>query len=126
LTLFFAWPLAAEVSDVANAVLDGADCVMLSGETAKGKYPLETVCLMSKICQEAETVLYHRGLIREIMDVLPPILSTTEAIALSAVVATSHHDCAAMITLTKSVVGSDTYLYLYFRFHSFIHSISQK
>lgn len=55
-------PTRAEASDVANAVLQGTDCLMLSGETANGQFPVAAVTIMAKIAAEAENLIDYNEL----------------------------------------------------------------
>ncbi|MDP2165594.1 MAG: pyruvate kinase [Hydrogenophaga sp.] len=92
-------PTRAEVSDVANAVLDGTDAVMLSAETAAGKYPLETVIQMANICQEAEKTDYD-PLEDDFVDA--HFTRIDQAIAMGALFAAHHLKAKAIVALTES------------------------
>ena len=93
-------PTRAEVMDVSNAVLDGTDAVMLSAETAAGKYPVETVTAMASVCVGAEK---HRSvnISNHRMDLT--FSEVSETVALSAMYAANHLEgVAAIISLTES------------------------
>jgi pyruvate kinase len=92
-------PTRAEVFDVANAVLDGTDAVMLSAETATGRYPSQTVRAMSDICQNAE--LQSRA-IRSGHRIDDTFDRVDEAIAMAAMYTANHLGVRAIATLTES------------------------
>lgn len=99
-------PTRAEVSDVGNAVLDGADCVMLSGETAKGNYPKEAVTMMHETCLLAEVAIPYVSQFDEMRSLAARPVGTTESCAMAAVSASLEQNAGAILVLTIRLVNS--------------------
>lgn len=95
-------PTRAEVSDVGNAILDGADCVMLSGETAKGRYPIEAVTTMRQTCLLAEHTISYRNVFDDIRELTSLPTSTAETVAIAAVSASFEQRTGAIVVLSTS------------------------
>ena len=93
-------PTRAEVSDVGNAIWDGADVIMLSGETASGKYPVEAVSTMTRIAQRVEKALSYKKIFEE--KGIHRKFSQTDAIAHATVQLAYELSASAIITPTKS------------------------
>ena len=97
-------PTRAEVSDVSNAVMDGTDAVMLSGETAVGNFPVKAIRAMAEVCKGAEKFPLAAGRTRHRLG--DYFESVDEAIAMAAMYTANHLNVRAIIALTES--GSTT------------------
>ena len=93
-------PTRADVSDVANAIFDGTDAIMLSGESAQGKYPEEAVMTMTKIALKTEETLDYDALLRKAIRTAPE--DPSEAICMSVAEIASKFSVAAIIVYTES------------------------
>lgn len=93
-------PTRAEASDVANAILDGSSAIMLSGETAMGNYPVESVNMMAALAVRAEASLKEFGYLQKIKPHGSNVV--TEAVSQAAITMANHLKATAIISLTES------------------------
>ncbi len=95
-------PTRAEVTDVANAVYDGTDAIMLSGETAMGKYPVEALKMMAQIAEEAESHLDYQGYLKRNVSA-ENLRKISNAVCFSSV--STAHDLNAKVIIAPSISG---------------------
>lgn len=120
-------PTRAECSDVANAILDGTDAVMLSGESANGDYPTEAVKMMANICVEAESLVDYDSCydtIRHAMIENNHLVSPSESIASSAV--KTARDLHAKLILVLTDTGNTARLIAKYRPKTHVLAITTK
>lgn len=113
-------PTRAEATDVANAIFDGTDAVMLSGETSVGKYPIETIKTMTRIIKRAEKSLVSGEV--PYYERIEPLLGFTDAIGLATCELANTTGAKAIITSTES--GKTARLVAKYKPHSFIVAAS--
>lgn len=131
-------PTRAEVTDVANAVLDGSDALMLSGETATGAYPLAALTMMARIIRAAETVFDYEGWTARLHglsgpagppptpagSVAPAVAAVTEVLCEAADRIAEDLGAAAIVTLTRS--GTSARLIAKYRPHGALIAVTDR
>ncbi|GAB1605873.1 pyruvate kinase PKM-like [Argonauta hians] len=95
-------PTRAEAGDVANSVLDGIDCVMLSSETTKGKFVVQSIKTLVQICREAEGAMLSYQFVKDLSSISDICMSKEEATALAAVKGAMSCKAKAIVVVTSS------------------------